>query len=643
MDIVLLIGIVVTALTLPQVLLQMRKHPPGLHILFFAEMWERFSYYGMRSLLVFYMTQHFLMTREEGNLQYGAYTSLVYLLPLIGGYLADKYLGTRKAIAFGALLLVAGHALMAVEGDPARAELKVNGAAYEFVSEGRGDSRNVELSVGGTRCALNPGSGHEGCAIRVEDRETGVVNDKGEQETSRHYVFEGVPAEANFPAEMNADEWKQAYSIQGRNPLYMGIFFLALSLIVMGVGFLKSNISAIVGQLYPAGDPRRDPGFTLYYFGINFGSFWATILCGMLLAKVGWWAGFGLAGVGMLLGYLVFVRGRFLFFTPGPSQLPDNVGRPPEPELLKAKLLGPLSREHLIYLGGILGVGFVWFFIQRTEAIGALLSIGSVIVLAYLGVQMVTKFTREERDRLILSLILIAMSVVFWTLFEQAGSSLNLFAEDHTQLTMPGVYSIEAAQTQSFNAGFILLFAPIFAMLWTYLGKLDLDPNPALKFGLALVQVGAAFFFLIWGANYLDADYRMPLIFLALAYMVHTTGELFLSPVGLSMITRLSPATVVSTMMAIWFLSSSWAQYLGGIIASYTSVESVGGQVLDKKESLDAYLKVYAQLGMYTIGLGVLLCLASFWLKKLGHGLAGGRKEAEADAKAAAARKAETP
>ncbi|MEM6625898.1 MAG: oligopeptide:H+ symporter, partial [Pseudomonadota bacterium] len=375
---------------------------------------------------------------------------------------------------------------------------------------------------------------------------------------------------------------------------------------------------------------RRDPGFTLYYFGINIGAFWASILCGLLAANYGWWAGFGLAGLGMLLGYLVFVRGRFLFLTPGPSQLPDDVGRPPEPEKLRAPVAGPLSREHLIYIGGVLGVGFVWLMMQRNELVGALLSLSSILVLGYLAWLMVVKFTREEHGRLILALILIAFSVVFWTLFEQAGSSLNLFAQDHTQLKVEGVYEIEAAQTQSFNSGFILLFAPIFAALWAYLGRINLDPNPALKFGLALIQVGGAFYFLILGAQFLDEDYRMPLIFLALAYMVHTTGELFLSPVGLSMVTRLSPATVVSTVMAVWFLSSSWAQYLGGFIASLTAVEAVGGQVLDKEESLRAYLGVYSALGFWTVILGVGLSLASFWLKRLGHGLAGDKPTSEA-------------
>ncbi len=628
---IIIAGIVITLLTATPVFLQMRKHPPGLHILFFAEMWERFSYYGMRSLLVFFLTQHFLFTRESATEQYSAYTSLVYLLPLIGGYLADRFLGTRKAIAFGALLLVLGHSAMAIEGAPPREVISVNGQGYTFTTVGRGAAAQSTLAVGDTTCVLNPGKDDASpCRITVGQRETGQTDADGKPVKQSFVAFSGFPQAAAFPAEMTLEQWNATRSVQDRQPLFESIFYIALSLIIMGVGFLKANISSMVGQLYPTGDPRRDPGFTLYYFGINLGSFWATILCGALNVQFGWWAGFGLAGVLMLVGFLVFTRGRLLFFTPGPSMLPAHIGQPPEPEKLRAPKFGPISTEWLIYILGFAGVGVVWVMVQNNATVGVILSISSVVILGYLGVLMATRFSKEERDRLILALILIGMSVVFWTLFEQAGSSMAFFAEDHTQLEVPGVLAITAEQTQSFNAGFILLFAPIFAWLWAFLGRKNMDFNPALKFGLALIQVGAAFFLLIVGAQFMDDSLRIPLVFLVLAYMVQTTGELFLSPVGLSMVTKLSPATIVSTMMAVWFLSSSWAQYLGGIIAGFTTVESVGGQVLDREASLKAYLTVYFWLGVSTIGLGVLLSLTSFWLKKLGHGLAndGGKDPA---------------
>lgn len=638
MDIIIVGGIVITLLTATPVFLQMRKHPQGLHILFFAEMWERFSYYGMRSLLVFYLTQHFLFTRDSATSQYSAYTSLVYLLPLIGGYVADRYLGTRKAIAFGALLLVLGHMAMAIEGSPPREVIKVGQQEYTFTTVGRGAAAETTLDVSGTTCILNPKEGDvRTCQMTVGQRDTAEIGDDGKPVKESFVTFSGFPAAAAFPAEMSIDQWNAARSVQDRQPLFETIFYIALSLIIMGVGFLKANISSMVGQLYPTGDPRRDPGFTLYYFGINLGSFWATILCGALNVQFGWWAGFGLAGILMLVGFLVFVRGRLLFFTPGPSMLPANIGLPPEPEKLRAPKFGPLSTEWLIYILGFLGVGAVWVMVQNNATVGMILSISSVVILGYLAYLMVTKFTKVERDRLILALILIAMSVVFWTLFEQAGSSMAFFAEDHTQLEVKGVLAITAEQTQSFNAGFILLFAPVFAWLWAYLGRKNMDFNPGLKFGLALIQVGAAFFLLIFGAQFMDDTLRIPLIFLVLAYMVQTTGELFLSPVGLSVMTKLSPASIVSTIMAVWFLSSSWAQYLGGIIAGWTTVESVGGQVLDREASLEAYLNVYFWLGVSTIALGVVLSLASFWLKKLGHGLAndGAKPPAQAAPQAA--------
>jgi POT family proton-dependent oligopeptide transporter len=388
----------------------------------------------------------------------------------------------------------------------------------------------------------------------------------------------------------------------------------------MGVGFLKPNISTIVGQLYPENDPRRDSGFTLYYYGINLGAFWAAILCGIVGQKVGWWAGFGLAGVGMLLGYLAFVFGKPLL---------EGKGEPPEPEKLRAPAYGPLSRETLIYALGLLGVAAVWAMVQRSEFVGYLLGAGSVIVLGYFAWTART-LNKVERDRLVLALVLVAASVVFWTMFEQAGSSLNQFAERNTRLQIWPTPTLQiagvsvdmafgAAQAQSFNAGFILLFAPLFAGMWAFLERRKADLSDPLKFGLALIQVGAGFLVLVAGAAYADESFRVPLIFLALAYMLHTTGELFLSPVGLSAMTKLSPAVLVSTLMATWFLASSWAQWIGGLIAQLTAAETVAGQVLDPGKALATYVQVFQTIGLVAIGVGIVLCLASFGLKKLAH------------------------
>jgi len=612
---IIIAGVLITLVTAIPVFLEMRKHPKGLHILFFAEMWERFSYYGMRGLLIFYLTQHFLFDDAFSSAQYGAYTALVYLLPLVGGYLADRYLGNRKAIAFGALLLVAGHLTMGIEGEPATQHLVYEGEQYELVAEGRGSSRNVQLQVD---------EGLYGFS----------ANSDGD------FLIADLPASASIPAVLPAGAFEIAEAERDRT--FVNIFYLALALIIMGVGFLKANISSIVGQLYEENDPRRDGGFTLYYYGINLGSFWAAILCGYLGETVGWWAGFGLAGLGMALGWIVFVRGRALFFTPG-DNLIAHVGNPPSEEKLKAKVGGLISTEHLIYALAILGVGVVWFMVQAHSVsitipalgdqnlLALFLIIGGVGFLSYMALYMIKECSAVEAQRLILAIILIVTSVVFWALFEQAGSSMNLFAARNTDLTVVGPFEITASQTQSFNAGFILIFAPIFAALWAYLAKLRKNPNTPLKFGLALVQVGLGFLVLVWGVNFAGDDYRVPLIFLALAYMLHTTGELCLSPVGLSAITKLSPPAVVSFMMAGWFLSSAFAQYVAGVIATFTATDTVAGQVLDPEAALNGYATVFGSIGWFAVGLGVVFGALSFFLKRLGHGRAEDQIESNAE------------
>jgi POT family proton-dependent oligopeptide transporter len=591
-DIVIATGLVITVGTCIPVFRQMRHHPRGIHVLFFTEMWERFSYYGMRAILVAYMTQHFLFDDDVAQGQYGAYTSLVYLLPLLGGFLADKYLGTRKAIAFGALLLVAGHLMMAVEQAPATETLTYQGQTYEFAAEGRQDRRQTWIVVDGARYEYGPAAGG-GIAI------------------------EGLPAAAPLPSVLPAGSYEMR--VEGRHAFFVDIFYLAMSLIIMGVGFLKPNISTIVGQLYAQGDPRRDAGFTLYYFGINLGAFWSSALCAGLGMTVGWWAGFGLAGIGMFLGWCVFVRRRLLFFLPGPAELPEQLGAPPDPELIRKPVFGPLSREHVIYLGGILGVIGVWWLVQREQVVNLALTIASVGIVAYFVVYMIRRCTAVESQRIVLALILTSASVVFFTLFELAGSALNQFAERNTQLPSDGFFSITSGQTQAFNAGFILLCAPLFAMLWNWMNRTGRDIGDPAKFALGLIQVGAGFLVLVWGAQFADESARVPLMFLMLLYLLHTTGELFLSPVGLSAMTKLAPAAVVSTMMATWFLASSAAQALAAQVAKLTAQETVGGQVLDPQAALATYVDVFNQIGWAAIGIGAVMGLFSPLLRRLAH------------------------
>ena len=579
---IVIVGVVITVLTCIPVLMQLRTHPHGLFILFFAEMWERFSYYGMRGLLIFYLTQHFLFDDKFAQGQYGAYTALVYLVPLVGGIAADKWLGTRKAVVFGALLLVAGHFTMGIEGSPAVQTLQFAGHKYEFVSTGRMEERQSCVKIG------------EGCYA------VGPAADGGLQ-------IKGLPAGGPVPQTLVKGSY--AFGVEKRDPITSNIMYLALSLIIMGVGFLKANISSIVGQLYGEDDPRRDPGFTLYYYGINLGAFWSSLLCGWLGLKVGWWAGFGLAGIGMAAGLVVFVLGRPLL---------QGRGEPPDPVKLKAKVAGPLNLEWLIYLLGIAGVGVVWLLVQRYETVGFVLGGGSIAVLAYLFWFMAAKCNLIQRQRLMLALVLIVGWMVFEILFEQAGSSLNQFAERNTQPQLFGV-PVSAPQTQAFNAGWILIFAPVFAALWAWLGARGRDPNPLIKFGLALLQVGAGFGVLVWAANFADAGWRVPMVFLALAYLLHTTGELCLSPVGLSEMTKLAPMGLLSTLMAIWFLAASWGQYLAAVIARLTAQETVAGQVLDPAAALRNYTHVFGIIGLGGAAAGVVFLLVSPWLSKWHH------------------------
>jgi POT family proton-dependent oligopeptide transporter len=585
MDIVIVAGLVVAAATSIPVILQLRHHPRGLRILFFAEMWERFSYYGMRGLLIFYLTQHFLIDDKAAAGSYGAYTSLVYLLPVIGGFLADRFLGARKAVAFGALLLVAGHFTMALEGQPATQVLTTHGAAYNFQVTGRGDARDVKLLVGGQPYAY------------------AAATDGG-------LDIKALPATAPLPGHLAKADYQ--ISVAHQDPLFKNVLFLALSLIIMGVGFLKANIAAIVGKLYPQGDPLRDPGFTLYYYGINLGSFLASIACGWLGQSIGWWAGFGAAGVGMALGWIVFVLGKPML---------DGHGEPADPVALAKPIAGPLNTEWLIYIGALAGVAVIWVMVQSFAIVSAVLGVGAVAVLGYLVWYMVTKADKVERERLILAIVLILASVVFWALYEQGGSSLGLFAERNVNLHLYGDQAMKPAQAQSFQSGWILILAPVMAALWTFLGRFGRDPNPVAKFGFGLLMIGASYYLLIFGARFAGPDFKSPLIFLALAYLLQTTGEMCVSPVGLSQMTKLAPPLLISTLMATWYLGTAGAQFVAAKIAQLTASDTIGGQVLDAGKALATYSHVFGIIGLWGLGAGVLMLLASPWLKRLAHGV----------------------
>lgn len=560
-------------------------HPRGLVILFFTEMWERFSYYGMRALLVMYLTQHFLFGPAEAQGIYAAYAALVYLMPVLGGMIADKYLGARKAVIIGAVLLVAGHFTMAFEGTGGKESLTIGERTYQIEVDGRDQNRKMYAVDGDQR-------------VHITITPEGVTRVGAEAAAAA-----ATPAQG-FPAFTPAD----GYKVDTKRDTAFGepVLFLALSLIIMGVGFLKANISTVVGALYEENDPRRDGGFTIFYVGINLGSLLATAACSYLGFTYGWAYGFGLAGIGMLMGLLTFLVG---------TPWLEGRGAPPVP--LKGRSILGVPVEAFFWIAGIVAVVPVWLLMQRHSVVQTVLI--PIAVLTFAGVVGYTVFRLKgaERSRMLVAQVLIFFSVLFWALFEQAGSSLTLFADQSTE--MPAWFN--AGYTQMFNPGVIVIGGPIMAALWVWLGKRNREPSTPVKFSAALVFVGAGFLLLAWAAaNNFNESFRVPLLVLFLTYVFHTIGELCLSPVGLSMITKLSVARVVGLMMGVWFLSSSVAHIVAGWIAAATATDTVAGVVTNPKLALETYGSIFGTIGWTGVGVGVVLLLLSPLLKK---GMAG--------------------
>ena len=468
-------------------------HPKGLYMLFFAEMWERFSYYGMRALLIFYLTQHWFFSDGDSTLIYGAYTSLVYITPVLGGYLADRYLGQRKAVLFGGVLLMFGHGLMAVEG------------------------------------------------------------------------------------------------VGGQSDPTINVFWLALALIIVGSGFLKANISVMVGQLYRLTDLRRDAAYTIFYMGINAGAALGTILVGYLGQTIGWPYGFGLAGIGMLAGLVVFVLGKKVLL---------GAGEAPEP-LSKAK-------EWTLYAIGVGAVAVMWGLVQAVDVMQTLLIISGVALLGYVLYEAI-KLPKEPRERIFAILFLIALNPLFWGLFEQAGGSMNLYTDRYVDIG-----GVPASVFQSINPIYIILFAPVFATLWALLARKGLEPSAPAKFALALLQVGLGFLIFVWGANAVGPAAMTPVIFVFLLYLLHTTGELCLSPVGLSAMNRLAPPFMASLIMGAWFYMSAVGNFVAGKIG-----EATGGH--DGEMTKEAVLTIYNQIGWVAIGVAAVVLALSPIVKRWMH------------------------
>ncbi len=454
-------------------------HPRGLALLFFVEMWERFSYYGMRALLVLYLVNALGWSDGNAVRLFGTYTSLVWLTPILGGYLADRFLGTRRSMIIGALVITTGHFLLAMQTMPT--------------------------------------------------------------------------------------------------------FYLGLACVIIGTGFFKPNVSTQVGQLYKAGDPRRDAGFTIFYMGINLGATIAPFACGYLGERVGWHFGFGAAGVGMLLGLLAYLKFR--------AQFLPGIGLPPTPEVRAARAAEESAGPNNVRLGSIgaaVGALVTWLAAgANIDIVGWVtgggwvqlilgVCVGAALSISVLGTH------GEERKRVTAVFLVTFFVVFFWMAFEQAGSSMNLFADRYTDRSI-GSFSIPASWFQSVNAFFIILCAPIVAGIWRALQARNREPSTALKMVIGLLLVGLGFVFMVVGARGADSCVAQvgadaareqcrvasPL-WLVAAYLMHSLGELSVSPVGLSYVTKVAPARLVAMLMGVFFLSNAVANYLGGILAAQT-------------------------------------------------------------------------
>lgn len=555
-------------------------HPRGLVILFLTEMWERFSYYGMRGLLIIYLTQHFLMSDESSSVLYGAYGALVYVMTIIGGSLADRYLGARKAVTFGAILLTFGHFGMAFEGEGSRQLITHGDKQYEIVLDGRGGDARQQ-----------------------------IVTDLGASYVSFTETSMAIaePEAVGLASSIERSEFTISVETEEK---YLNILYLSLALIIAGVGFLKANISTIVGSLYGFGDTRRDSGFTIFYMGINIGAFLASLSCGYLGIVYGWKYGFGLAGVGMLLGLVIFLSCQ--------SWL-DGKAEPPNADRLKEKVLFGINIEWLCYSVGLGIIALSMLLVMNADLVGGILGPVGILMFIWLVSHAFTQLQGDERSRMLAAIYFVLAQIPFWALFEQAGSSLNLFTARLVDREIMG-WSVPGPVFQSLNAGFIFVFAPFMAWLWVWLARRQLNPSTPVKFALGVAMAGLGFLVLVAGMQGAGAVGLTPVIFIFLIYWIHTMGELMVSPVGLSAVTKLAPARIVGMTMGAWFLYSGLSNYLAGVIARTTGAETIGGQMTNVAAAKAGYVEVYSQVGYMALGIALLMLLVSPVINKMMRG-----------------------
>lgn len=483
-------------------------HPRGLSTLFFTEFWERFSYYGMRALLVLFMTAAIAngglaMSDATAGAIYGLYTSGVYLLALPGGWVADKLWGQRKAVFVGGCIIAAGHFSMAI-------------------------------------------------------------------------------------------------------PMTF-FFFFGLVLIVIGTGLLKPNVSTMVGDLYPIreGDAtagaRRDAGFSIFYMGINFGALLGPLACGYMGERIDWHLGFSLAGIGMVAGLIQYKLGGKYLGQAGVLQSDE-----PLETLIRRQrnfyLVAGLAALGVVVVAGLLLRGLGLGLTQFATYVGYAIIVIALGFFVYLLLR--PELTKVEKQRVVVMLLLFIFAAVFWSGFEQAGSSMNLFAERWTDRVILG-WEMPTTFLQSVNPVFIILLAPVFGWLWVSLGRNN--PNIPLKFALGLLLLSSGFFVLAWGAANASEENLVTPAWLVVTYFLHTCGELCLSPVGLSSFTKLAPRGRVGQMMGIWFIAAALGNLFAGLVA--------GGL-----EDLPAGA-LFRQVAIIIGGIGVFALLVSPFVKRLTGGI----------------------
>ena len=491
------------------------KYPRQLWYLFLSEMWERFSFYGMRGMLTFFMVNQLFMDEKAANLQYGATQAFVYAFTFIGGLFADKVLGFQKSLFWGGMLMIVGSLILAV--DPNQ------------------------------------------------------------------------------------------------------FFFLGISFNVIGTGFFKPNISTMVGALYKAGDPRRDAGFSLFYSGINLGALMGGYACiaigkGNMLANavpedLRWNVAFGLVAVVMTISLITFV---FTRKSMGP------IGLSPFETAALAGDAGEKNhkkwQEYAVYAGALLAVPLIIKMVSNTVYTDWFMYFIGPFSLIYLAFEM-TKHNAVEVKKLIAALLFILFSVVFWAIFEQAGGSLSLFAANNLDDQLLGAITLDPnGVNNAANSLFVIIFAPLVGLLWIAMAKRKIEPNTVVKFGLGFIFLGLAFYGFFSTRFFASAAGLASLDVFTLAYFVVTLGELCLSPIGLSIMTKLSPARLQGFMMGMWFLASAYGQYVAGLFGASIVSDIENATAMDK---LISYTEGYKQFALYAIIAGVILIAISPVMRKL--------------------------